>query len=74
MTMFSRPMMSSAIRCSWVCAWGTGSVAPITSTAPSISDAPESIVAISVSCPGASTNETVRTESVSSPSTVSSTV
>ena len=42
--------------------WGCGqtSFAAMTSIAPSISAEPESIVAISVSWPGASTNETVR--------------
>ncbi len=72
MTMLSMPMMSSAIRCSSVCAWGTSSVALTTSTAPSMIDAPDSIVAISVSWPGASTNETVRTTSLSEPSSHSS--
>ena len=44
---------------------GTGSSAPTTSTAPSMMAAPDSIVAISVSWPGASTNDTVRRCSLS---------
>ncbi len=67
-TMLSMPMMSSAIRCSSVCACGTGSLAEMTSTAPSMIAAPESIVAINVSWPGASTKETVRSGSLSPPS------
>ncbi len=52
-----------------------GSVAEMTRTAPSMMAAPDSMVAISVSCPGASTNDTVRRTSVSLPSSsVSSTV
>ncbi len=57
------PMTSAAARCSRVCGCGHGSSAAITRIAPSIMAAPESIVAISASCPGASTKLTARTRS-----------
>ena len=63
------PIIFSAIKCSLVCGWGHDSLAAITSTAPSIIAAPESIVAMRVSCPGESTKETVRTCLVGEPST-----
>lgn len=59
------PMTSAAARCSRVCGWGHGSSAAITRIAPSIIAAPESIVAISASCPGASTKLTARMNSAS---------
>ena len=39
-----------AMRCSFVCGWGQGSLAEMTSTAPSMIAAPQSIVAMRVSC------------------------
>lgn len=47
----------SATRCSWVCGL-IPSFAATTRIAASIIAAPESIVAISISCPGASTKVT----------------
>ena len=58
------PFASRATRCSFVCGLGHGSFAAITRTAASIIAAPESIVAISISCPGASTKLMYLTGSV----------
>ena len=69
MTIFSTPLIVRAIRCSFVCGWGHFSFAAMSSNAPFIMAAPESIVAISVSCPGASTNETVLSNFASEPHT-----
>jgi len=57
--MFLTPMISRAMRCSFVCGCGHSSFAVIKRSAPSMIAAPESMVAINVSCPGASMKETV---------------
>ena len=49
MMMFSIPMIESAIRCSLVWGWGHFSFAATRRRAPSMSAAPDSIVAIRVS-------------------------
>ena len=67
MMILSMPMMDRAIRCSLVWGWGHFSLAATRRRAPSISAAPESIVAMRVSCPGASTKETALRNSVSAP-------
>ena len=51
--------MSRATKCSLVCGLGHGSLAAITRIAPSIIAAPDSIVAIRTSWPGASTYDTL---------------
>lgn len=67
MTILSMPTMDSAIRCSLVCGWGHLSLAATSSSAPLMRAAPDSIVAIRVSCPGASTKDTARRNSVAAP-------
>ena len=68
-------MISTAARCSVVCGCGHGSLPAISSSAASITAAPLSIVAIRMSWPGQSTNETWRTSSyVHSPCTTLSSV
>jgi hypothetical protein len=64
---FLRPTASIAAKCSLV--WGCGQVsfAAITSMAPSMTAAPLSIVAINISCPGASTKLIVLWSSASPP-------
>ena len=59
-TILLTPMIPRAIRCSFVWGCGTSSFAAITSRAPSMIAAPLSIVAMSVSCPGESTKDTIR--------------
>mmetsp|Transcript_16568 Transcript_16568/g.46774 ORF Transcript_16568/g.46774 Transcript_16568/m.46774 type:complete len:225 (-) Transcript_16568:353-1027(-) len=65
MMMCCRRMISTAARCSLV--WGCGhvSLAAMSSSAPSITAAPLSIVAIRMSCPGQSTNDTCLSSSIS---------
>ena len=58
MMMFFSCMMSTAARCSLVCGCGQGSLAAISSSAASMTAAPFNIVAIKMSWPGQSTNET----------------
>lgn len=58
-------MISTAARCSDVCGCGHGSLPAISSSAASITAAPLSIVAMRMSWPGQSTNETWRTTSYS---------
>mmetsp|Transcript_7758 Transcript_7758/g.23697 ORF Transcript_7758/g.23697 Transcript_7758/m.23697 type:complete len:223 (+) Transcript_7758:954-1622(+) len=67
MRMFSSRMISTAARCSEVCGCGHGSFPATRSRAASITAAPFSIVAIRMSCPGQSTNETCRTSSHAAP-------
>ena len=55
--MLSMPIISRALRCSLVCGCGQVSVADMSSSAPSMMFAPQSIVAIRLSCPGASTSD-----------------
>ena len=63
-TLFCRIMMcwsfiiSTAARCSEVCGCGHGSLPAIRSKAASMTAAPFNMVAIRISCPGQSTNET----------------
>mmetsp|Transcript_12141 Transcript_12141/g.31116 ORF Transcript_12141/g.31116 Transcript_12141/m.31116 type:complete len:354 (+) Transcript_12141:170-1231(+) len=64
MMCFSR-MISTAARCSLVCGCGHDSLAAISSSAPSITAAPFSMVAIRMSWPGQSTNDTWRSSSIS---------
>jgi len=54
------PIISRACRCSRVCGCGQISAADTKSSAPSIMLAPHSIVAMRLSCPGASTSEILR--------------
>ena len=54
----STPMIERAIRCSLVCGCGHGSFAATRRSAPFMMAAPDSIVAMRVSWPGASTNDT----------------
>lgn len=56
-------MISTAARCSEVCGCGQGSLPAMSSSAASITAAPFSMVAMRMSCPGQSTNETCRTTS-----------
>jgi hypothetical protein len=63
---FSR-MISTAAKCSLVCGCGQDSLAAISSSAPSMTAAPLSIVAIRMSWPGQSTNDTWRTRSMGPP-------
>mmetsp|Transcript_17722 Transcript_17722/g.45805 ORF Transcript_17722/g.45805 Transcript_17722/m.45805 type:complete len:208 (+) Transcript_17722:801-1424(+) len=56
-------MISTAARCSEVCGCGHGSLPAMSSSAASITAAPLSIVAMRMSCPGQSTNDTCRTTS-----------
>mmetsp|Transcript_4721 Transcript_4721/g.14524 ORF Transcript_4721/g.14524 Transcript_4721/m.14524 type:complete len:243 (-) Transcript_4721:19-747(-) len=60
MMMWRSFMISTAARCSLVCGCGHDSLPAISSSAPSITAAPLSMVAIRMSCPGQSTNETCR--------------
>ncbi len=60
------PAISRAIKCSLVCGWGQVSFAATINKAPSIILAPPIIIAIKVSCPGASTNETTLSNSTGS--------
>lgn len=53
-------MISTAARCSEVCGWGQDSLAAMSSSAPSITAAPLSMVAMRMSCPGQSTKDTCR--------------
>gem|GEM_PF-7119714 len=69
MTILSIPVMSRAMRCSFVWGWGQGSLAAMIRTAPSMMAAPESIVAIRVSWPGESTKDTVLRTSLGEPQT-----
>ena len=62
-----RRMISTAARCSLVCGCGTDSFAAMSSSAPSMTAAPLSIVAIRMSCPGQSTKLTWRTSSIAPP-------
>lgn len=61
MMMSLRRMISTAAKCSEVCGWGQDSLAAISSSAPSMTAAPLSMVAIRMSWPGQSTKETCRT-------------
>ena len=65
---FSR-MISTAARCSLVCGCGQDSLAAISSSAPSMTAAPLSIVAIRMSWPGQSTKDTCRTRFMGAPQT-----
>ena len=66
--MCSRRMISTAARCSLVCGCGHASFAAISSSAPSMTAAPLSIVAMRMSWPGQSTKETWRSSSISAAS------
>ena len=57
-------MISTAARCSDVWGCGHGSLAAINSSAPSMTAAPLSIVAMRISCPGQSTNDTCLNSSI----------
>mmetsp|Transcript_485 Transcript_485/g.1154 ORF Transcript_485/g.1154 Transcript_485/m.1154 type:complete len:205 (-) Transcript_485:125-739(-) len=61
MMMFLSCMISTAARCSDVCGCGHDSFAAMRSSAPSMTAAPLSMVAMRMSCPGQSTNETCLT-------------
>ena len=65
--MFFNPANSIAARCSRVWGCGQGSLAAIMSSAPSMTVAPESIVAMRASCPGESTKLTALTNLHSEP-------
>ena len=56
--MFVIPANSIAAKCSRVWGWGHFSFAAIINNAPSITVAPDNIVAINASCPGESTKLT----------------
>lgn len=58
---FVMPVISRAVRCSTVCGCGQCSFAEMRSSAPSMMFAPESIVAMRLSWPGASTRLIFRT-------------
>mmetsp|Transcript_520 Transcript_520/g.1592 ORF Transcript_520/g.1592 Transcript_520/m.1592 type:complete len:264 (-) Transcript_520:323-1114(-) len=58
-------MISTAARCSEVWGCGQGSLPAMSSNAASMTAAPLSMVAMRMSCPGQSTNETCRTTSYS---------
>ena len=58
MIIFFIPHISNAIKCSLVCGCGHFSSAATNNKAASTIALPESMVAIKVSCPGASTKET----------------
>ncbi len=58
--MFFMPMMVSAWMCSRVCGWGQSSFAEMRRSAPSMMFAPQSMVAMRLSCPGESTSEIFR--------------
>lgn len=68
MMMCCSRMISTAARCSLVCGCGHGSLAAISSMAPSMTAAPLSIVAMRMSWPGQSTKLTCRTSSISASS------
>mmetsp|Transcript_13089 Transcript_13089/g.31742 ORF Transcript_13089/g.31742 Transcript_13089/m.31742 type:complete len:363 (+) Transcript_13089:311-1399(+) len=75
MMMCCSRMISTAARCSEVCGCGHDSFPAMSSSAPSITAAPLSIVAMRMSCPGQSTNDTCRTSFIflsSNPGTVQS--
>mmetsp|Transcript_236 Transcript_236/g.919 ORF Transcript_236/g.919 Transcript_236/m.919 type:complete len:354 (+) Transcript_236:200-1261(+) len=61
MMMCFKRMISTAARCSEVCGCGHDSFPATSRSAPSITAAPLSMVAIKISCPGQSTNDTWRT-------------
>ena len=65
MMMCCRRMISTAARCSEVWGCGHDSFAAMSSSAPSITAAPLSIVAMRMSWPGQSTNDTCRSSSIS---------
>ncbi len=65
--MLSMPTISNAFKCSLVCGWGQLSVADTSNNAPSMMFAPQSIVAMRLSCPGASTSDTFLSNFVSLP-------
>lgn len=56
--MFLNFMISTAAKCSDVCGWGHDSFPAINKRAASMTAAPVNMVAIKMSCPGQSTNET----------------
>mmetsp|Transcript_6992 Transcript_6992/g.22068 ORF Transcript_6992/g.22068 Transcript_6992/m.22068 type:complete len:221 (-) Transcript_6992:486-1148(-) len=70
--MFSRRMISTAARCSDVCGCGHGSLPATNNNAASMTAAPLSIVAMRMSWPGQSTNDTWRTKRHVLPSSVNS--
>mmetsp|Transcript_3937 Transcript_3937/g.9459 ORF Transcript_3937/g.9459 Transcript_3937/m.9459 type:complete len:366 (-) Transcript_3937:451-1548(-) len=61
MMMCCRRMISTAARCSLVCGCGHDSLPAMSSSAPSMTAAPLSMVAMRMSWPGQSTNDTWRT-------------
>ncbi len=65
--MFLTPIILRAVTCSLVCGCGHLSLAEIIRSAPSMMDAPESIVLISASWPGASTKEAIRRTAAGDP-------
>uniref|UniRef100_A0A915LCP9 Uncharacterized protein n=1 Tax=Romanomermis culicivorax TaxID=13658 RepID=A0A915LCP9_ROMCU len=60
MKILFKRIISIAAKCSLVCGWGHDSFPAIKSKAASMTAAPFNIVAIKMSCPGQSTNETER--------------
>ncbi len=60
-------MISTAAKCSLVCGCGHVSLAAMSSSAPSMTAAPLSMVAMRMSWPGQSTNDTWRTRSMALP-------
>ena len=67
MIRFCSFMISTAAKCSLVCGCGHGSFPAISSSAASMTAAPLSMVAMSTSCPGQSTNEMWRSRVIVPP-------